>query len=274
MLLGKRIEPEDESADNVASLTHRIRQIEREQAALKAQADVLTKIKLSLEAGPPLRADAGAGGTSRLRLRLAASRPDSAGVDLPAPAHCPRNRRAAAPAGPVPTSIRSLDAQALRLFPQPRRIPRAYRPQSEKARFTSRVPIHLTRDGGEQFRAQYRAINPLARVPSLGNRRQRADPVAWRSSEYLEEAHPGAAAAAAWQRWARTHHAAMALLIACDIHPLNNWRRSTTCASRWGRAKTAVNAGTGTGSARGLAALEALVVAWPRAGRLLHGRAG
>ena len=84
------------------------------------------------------------------------------------------------------------------------------------------VPVHLTRNGGEQRTDAYRQINPNALVPSL------EDGGAFINQslaivEYLDEAYPqvpllpGSAAD-------RAHLRAIALTIACDIHPLQNLR--------------------------------------------------
>ena len=84
------------------------------------------------------------------------------------------------------------------------------------------VPVHLTRNGGEQRTDAYRQINPNALVPSLED----GGAVINQSLaivEYLDEAYPqvpllpGSAAD-------RAHLRAIALTIACDIHPLQNLR--------------------------------------------------
>ncbi|RZI98863.1 MAG: maleylacetoacetate isomerase, partial [Haliea sp.] len=82
--------------------------------------------------------------------------------------------------------------------------------------------IHLTKDGGAQNAPGFDAVNPEHLVPVLRD----ADETLTQSLailEYLEERHPeptllpGSAADRAWVR-------ALALQIACDIHPLNNLR--------------------------------------------------
>lgn len=84
------------------------------------------------------------------------------------------------------------------------------------------VPVHLTRDGGEQKRPWYTDINPQMLVPTLVDGEARiAQSMA--IIEYLEEIRPnptilpGGSAERARARQA-------ALAIACDIHPLNNLR--------------------------------------------------
>jgi maleylpyruvate isomerase len=84
------------------------------------------------------------------------------------------------------------------------------------------VPVHLNRNGGEQFAAPFRALNPQALVPVLSE----GDLHLTQSLailEYLEERHPSPPLLpAAIVDRARVRQ--MALNIACDIHPLNNLR--------------------------------------------------
>ncbi|KJK20112.1 maleylacetoacetate isomerase [Burkholderiaceae bacterium 16] len=84
------------------------------------------------------------------------------------------------------------------------------------------VPVHLLRDGGQQLLPAYRALNPDALVPTLVD----DDQVLIQSVamvEYLDEMHPeppllpGTALDRAYIR-------AVALEVACEIHPLNNLR--------------------------------------------------
>ncbi len=84
------------------------------------------------------------------------------------------------------------------------------------------VPVHLTRDGGQQRSESYLELNPQGLVPALVN-----DGEVFGQSlaiiEYLEETHPEPPLLP--QDFAgRARVRAMALAIACDIHPLNNLR--------------------------------------------------
>ena len=82
------------------------------------------------------------------------------------------------------------------------------------------VPKHLLRDGGEQRKPDYLALNPQGLVPAL------ADdgfviPQSLAICEYLEEIHPEPRLLPGSARERATVRG-MALLIACDTHPLNN----------------------------------------------------
>ena len=84
------------------------------------------------------------------------------------------------------------------------------------------VPVHLLRDGGEHLQAGYRAINPGALLPCL----QDGETTISQSLailDYLEEAYPGRALLPA-DPAGRARVRALALIVACDIHPLNNLR--------------------------------------------------
>lgn len=82
------------------------------------------------------------------------------------------------------------------------------------------VPVHLVRDGGQNYSAEYRKINPQQLVPALidGN-------ILLRQSlaivEYLEEKQPSPALLPA-DPAERAHVRAMAYLIADEMQPLNN----------------------------------------------------
>lgn len=84
------------------------------------------------------------------------------------------------------------------------------------------LPVHLTRNGGEQRSPAYAALNPEKLVPTLQD-----DSVVLSQSlailEYLEERHPTPALLPKGdgeRGWVR----ALAAQMACDIHPLNNLR--------------------------------------------------
>jgi maleylacetoacetate isomerase len=121
------------------------------------------------------------------------------------------------------------------------------------------VPKHLLRDGGEQRKADYLAINPQGLVPAL------ADdgfvvPQSLAICEYLEEIHPeprllpGSARDRAIVR-------GMALAIACDVHPLNNLSITQYLRSELGADDAAVQRWIAHWITRGFVALERWVAA-------------
>jgi maleylpyruvate isomerase len=84
------------------------------------------------------------------------------------------------------------------------------------------VPIHLRRSGGEQFSETYKAINPQALVPALeDNGRILTQSLA--IIEYLEERYPKPPLLPAGPA-DRALVRSMALIVTCEIHPIQNLR--------------------------------------------------
>jgi maleylacetoacetate isomerase len=83
------------------------------------------------------------------------------------------------------------------------------------------VSVHLTRGGGQQHGAEYRAVNPQRRVPALTVDGGDVLIQSLAIIEYLDETHPVPPLLPA-DPVARAHVRAIADVIACDIHPLNN----------------------------------------------------
>jgi len=84
------------------------------------------------------------------------------------------------------------------------------------------VPLHLLKGGGEQFSEAYIQTNPASLIPALEDDGQ----VLTQSLaiiEYLDERYPEAPLLPA-DPASRAYVRAIALAIACDIHPLNNLR--------------------------------------------------
>jgi maleylpyruvate isomerase len=84
------------------------------------------------------------------------------------------------------------------------------------------LPVHLNRDGGEQFHPGFKALNPQALVPVLSE-----GGIGINQSlailEYLEEKYPEPALLPE-KIEDRAHVRQLALAIACEMHPLNNLR--------------------------------------------------
>jgi len=85
------------------------------------------------------------------------------------------------------------------------------------------VPIHLTKDGGLQSTAEYRAVNPQKLVPSLVLDRGDVLTQSLAIIEYLDETHPEPRLLPT-NPIERARVRAVALAIACDIHPIDNLR--------------------------------------------------
>jgi maleylpyruvate isomerase len=131
------------------------------------------------------------------------------------------------------------------------------------------VPVHLVRDGGEQLKPAYRAVNPSALVPAL----QDGDATITQSMailEYLEETHPAVPLLPA-DALGRARVRSLALMIACDIHPLNNLRILRYLVKQAGLSEEAKNAWYVHWVEEGLAALEAHLAESSDTGRFCHG---
>jgi maleylacetoacetate isomerase len=83
------------------------------------------------------------------------------------------------------------------------------------------VAIHLTKDGGRQHTSEFRAINPQARVPALELSSGEILTQSLAIIEYLDEIHPEPPLLPA-DALGRAKSRAIAQMIACDVHPLNN----------------------------------------------------
>jgi len=101
--------------------------------------------------------------------------------------------------------------------------------------------IHLTKDGGKQFEPAYRAVNPQMRVPAL----KLDDGTTLLQSlaiiEYLDEIHPQPPLLPK-DPIARAKVRAVAQIVACDIHPVNNTSPLTYLRKQLKQDDAAVNA--------------------------------
>ena len=84
------------------------------------------------------------------------------------------------------------------------------------------IPVHLVKNGGEHLTAPYKDLNPNAVVPTLVDHGA-ALTQSVAIIEYLDEAYP-AISLLPKDPIARAQIRAIALTIACDIHPLQNLR--------------------------------------------------
>jgi maleylacetoacetate isomerase len=111
---------------------------------------------------------------------------------------------------------------------------------------------------GEQSSRDYVALNPQGLVPTLvdgdGGFTQSLAII-----EYLEEAYPDTPRLLPSRPAERAIVRAMAMAIACEIHPLNNLRVLTYLKSEMGQSQDAVDAWYRHWIAEGFAALEAWI---------------
>ena len=84
------------------------------------------------------------------------------------------------------------------------------------------LPVHLVKNGGEQHSDSYKALNPAELVPTLVDGELSLNQ-SLAIIEYLDEMYPQPALLPA-EPATKAKVRALALDIACDIHPLNNLR--------------------------------------------------
>lgn len=84
------------------------------------------------------------------------------------------------------------------------------------------IPVHLVKDGGEQHSEAYKAKNPQGLVPMLETEKDGLTQ-SLAIIEYLEARHPQTSLLPS-DDLDKAKVRALALSIACDIHPLNNLR--------------------------------------------------
>lgn len=126
------------------------------------------------------------------------------------------------------------------------------------------VSIHLTKDGGHQYAAAYRAINPQMRVPAFALDNGDVLLQSLAIMEYLDETHPHPPFLPA-DPAARAHVRAVAQIIACDIHPLNNTGPLNYLRHNFNADEAAINAWYKNWVVAGFDAIEALIKPGPYA---------
>jgi maleylacetoacetate isomerase len=81
--------------------------------------------------------------------------------------------------------------------------------------------VHLVKDGGHNKRPEFRAVNPQMRVPAMVTPTGDVLIQSLAIIEYLDETHP-VPPLLPKDPIARAKARALAQIVACDIHPLNN----------------------------------------------------
>jgi maleylpyruvate isomerase len=126
------------------------------------------------------------------------------------------------------------------------------------------VPIHLQKEGGINKKPEYRAINPQMRVPVLKLDSGEILTQSLAIIEYLDEIHPHPPLLPR-DPVARAKVRAMAQLIACDIHPLNNIGPLRYLKKELGHDQAAIDAWYHHWILQGFDALEPMLAADPYA---------
>jgi maleylacetoacetate isomerase len=124
------------------------------------------------------------------------------------------------------------------------------------------IPIHLQKDGGHNKRPEFRAVNPLMRVPALTLDSGEVLTQSLAIIEYVDEIHPQPPLLPR-DPVDRARVRAMAQLIACDIHPLNNTSPLRYLKNELGQDQAKIDAWYQHWILNGFDALEAMVEPGP-----------
>lgn len=133
------------------------------------------------------------------------------------------------------------------------------------------VPIHLRRGGGEQFSSDYKAKNPQALVPTLEDG-GRLLTQSLAIIEYLEERYP-APPLLPKDPADRATVRAMALAVACEIHPIQNLRVLSYLRNELKQPESEANRWAQHWIGLGFAALEQMILTAPKRGKFCFGEA-
>jgi maleylpyruvate isomerase len=129
--------------------------------------------------------------------------------------------------------------------------------------------IHLRRGGGEQLMPAYKALNPQALVPAFeDNGRILTQSLA--IIEYLDETHPNPPLLpknAADKALVRS----MALVIACEVHPIQNLRVLNYVKATYNQTDEQVNKWAQHWIDLGLSALQEMIVGQSKRGKFCFG---
>jgi maleylpyruvate isomerase len=131
--------------------------------------------------------------------------------------------------------------------------------------------VHLLKDGGEQFTAEYAKLNPQHLVPTLvhnGHPLQQSLAII----EFLNEVYPEPPLLPA-DPLARARVRAIAFAVACDIHPVNNLRMRKYLHKEFGRSDEEILAWQVHWMTLGFDALESMLANSEQTGRFCHGDA-
>jgi maleylacetoacetate isomerase len=126
------------------------------------------------------------------------------------------------------------------------------------------IPVHLVKDGGHNRRPEFRAVNPQMRIPTLVAPTGDVLIQSLAIIEYLEEVQPNPPLLPK-DPIARAKVRALADIVACDIHPLNNTSPLRYLKRQMHQEQSAIDAWYHHWVNEGFEALEALVEPAPYA---------
>jgi maleylpyruvate isomerase len=129
------------------------------------------------------------------------------------------------------------------------------------------IAVHLGKEA--HLSETFKAVNPQQLVPAL----EVGEQVLIQSPaiiEWLEERYPTPALLPT-DADGRAHVRALAAIVGCDIHPINNRRILEYLRKSFGADEAAINAWCGTWITAGFDAFEALLAADPARGRFSFG---
>lgn len=135
---------------------------------------------------------------------------------------------------------------------------------------TEYVALDLRKE--EHLNAEFKAIHPQQLVPALALKDGTVLIQSPAIIEWLEEQHP-AKPLLPREPQARAHVRALAAIVGCDIHPVNNRRILEYLRKNFAADTDTINAWCGTWISAGFDAIEALLAADRQRGDFCYGKA-
>ena len=133
---------------------------------------------------------------------------------------------------------------------------------------TQYIPVDLRTE--QHLKDDFKAVNPQMLVPALATDDGKVLIQSPAIIEWLEETHPSPALLPTAPH-ERAHVRALAAIVGCDIHPINNRRILEALRHRFGADEAAVNDWCGTWISAGFDAIEALLSKDPQRGDFCFG---
>ncbi|MDD2691253.1 MULTISPECIES: maleylacetoacetate isomerase [Simplicispira] len=135
---------------------------------------------------------------------------------------------------------------------------------------TQYIPVDLRTE--QHLKDDFKAVNPQMLVPALATDDGKVLIQSPAIIEWLEETHPSPALLPTTAH-ERAHVRALAAIVGCDIHPINNRRILEYLRHQFGADEAAINAWCGTWISAGFDAYEALLAQDAQRGRFSFGDA-